>query len=120
MAALALLYDIHGNINALEAVLRDIEPAGASSYVLGGDYTLFGPWPAETLDRLQSLPAAIWIRGNGERWTADPGQAPDNEVVQGAIAACRDALGEAVEELAALQEQAVLEGTRYCHGSPIS
>ena len=43
---------------------------------------------------LRELPDATWIRGNVERWTADPRQAPDDDVVQGAIAACRDALGE--------------------------
>jgi diadenosine tetraphosphatase ApaH/serine/threonine PP2A family protein phosphatase len=121
MAPLALLYDIHGNLNALEAVLRDAEGAGAMTYVLGGDYALFGPDPEGTVDRLRGLANAHRIRGNGERWTADPSQAPDDPVVQGAIAACREALGqEVVTELARLPEQLVLEGTRFCHGSPVS
>jgi diadenosine tetraphosphatase ApaH/serine/threonine PP2A family protein phosphatase len=121
MGPLALLYDIHGNLNALEAVLRDAEGAGAMSYVLGGDYALFGPQPEATVDRLRGLADAQWIRGNGERWTDDPSQAPDDPVVQGAIAACRQALGPAVvTELARLPEQLVLGGTRFCHGSPIS
>jgi predicted phosphodiesterase len=117
---LALLYDIHGNLPALDAVLRDAEQAGAASYLLGGDYTLFGPWPAETLQRLRTL-KATWIRGNGERWTARPVEAPDDELVQSAIAACRDVLGEqAVEELAGLPEAYVDAHARYCHGSPVS
>jgi diadenosine tetraphosphatase ApaH/serine/threonine PP2A family protein phosphatase len=121
MAPLALLYDIHGNINALEAVLGDAEGAGATSYLLGGDYALFGPEPEATVDRLRGVDDAHWIRGNGERWTARPVEAPDNEVVQGAIAACRQALGPAlVAELESLPEQLVLETTRFCHGSPIS
>ncbi len=116
--ATALLYDIHGNLPALEAVLQDTR---ADRFVLGGDYALFGPWPAETLAALRALPDATWIRGNGERWTQAPDQAPDNDVVQSAIAACAEALGDQlVCELAALQEQVVLDGTRYCHGSPIS
>ena len=42
-------------------------------------------------------------------------------MVQGAIVACRGALGETlVDELAALPESVVLDGARYCHGSPIS
>jgi diadenosine tetraphosphatase ApaH/serine/threonine PP2A family protein phosphatase len=70
---------------------------------------------------LRELPDATWIRGNGERWTADATQAPDNDVVQGAIVACRDALGEhVVAELAALPESAVLDGIRFVHGSPVS
>ena len=116
--ATALLYDIHGNLPALEAVLED---AGADRFVLGGDYALFGPWPAETLAALRALPDATWIRGNGERWTAHAEQAPVNEVVQSAIEACAGALGEAtIVELAALPEQVVLDATRYCHASPIS
>lgn len=121
MPALALLYDVHGNLPALEAVLEDARAEQAGRFLLGGDYALFGAWPAQTVAALRELPESIWIRGNGERWCAAPEQAPDNEVVRGAIAACREALGRgAVEELAALEEQTVAEGTRYCHGSPVS
>jgi diadenosine tetraphosphatase ApaH/serine/threonine PP2A family protein phosphatase len=89
--------------------------------VLGGDYTLFGPQPEATLASLRGLSPAIWIRGNGERWTAQPDAAPDNPVVPDAIAACREALGDAtVAELGELPEQDVHEGTRYVHGSPVS
>lgn len=117
----ALLYDIHGNLAALEAVLADADGRGVQHFVLGGDYALFGPRPEETIGRLRGLPNAIWIRGNGERWTARPHEAPGDEVVPGAIAACRQALGsEAVAELVALPEQATLAGTRYCHASPVS
>ena len=68
---LALLYDVHGNLPALEAVLEDAEAAGARRFRLGGDYALFGPYPAETVKRLRTL-EGDWIRGNGERWTAAP------------------------------------------------
>jgi diadenosine tetraphosphatase ApaH/serine/threonine PP2A family protein phosphatase len=121
MPTTALLYDVHGNLSALEAVLADARAAGAERFVLGGDYALFGPQPIETVTALRELDAATWIRGNGERWTADASQAPDNDVVQGAILACSDALGEAlVAELAGLAEGVVLDGIRYCHGSPVS
>ena len=114
-----LIYDVHGNLPALEAVLRDAGRAGVESFVLGGDYARFGPWPAETVDRLRGLGEATWIRGNGERWTASPAEAP--EPVQEAIAASAQELGGArVEELAALPEQTTLDGVRICHGSPVS
>jgi diadenosine tetraphosphatase ApaH/serine/threonine PP2A family protein phosphatase len=117
---LAVLYDVHGNLPALEAVLADAEEAGAGRYVLGGDYALFGPWPAETVGRLHELDAT-WIRGNGERWTARPDDAPDNEIVQGAIEASRAELGDGlIEELGALPEQYVATDARYCHASPVS
>jgi len=115
---LALLYDVHGNLPALQAVLTDAEAAGADRYLLGGDYGLFGAWPAETVARLREL-GATWIRGNVDRWTADPSSAP--EAVQGAIRACRELLGtERVNELGNLQEQLVVDGVRYCHASPLS
>jgi predicted phosphodiesterase len=118
---LALLYDVHGNLPALEAVIADARTRGADRWLLGGDYTLFGPEPEATLARLRELTPAIWLRGNGERWTAHPGEAPDNEVVPAAIAACREALGDAVaRELGALPEQTVEEQTRYVHASPVS
>jgi predicted phosphodiesterase len=116
----AALYDIHGNLPALEAVLEDARGAGAGSYLLGGDYALFGPWPRETVERLRELDAD-WIRGNGERWTAHPGDAPQDEVVQGAVAACAAELGDAlVGELATLPFDAARDGVRYVHASPVS
>ena len=122
MSPVALLYDVHGNLPALEAVLADIDAAGGvDSYVLGGDYAMFGPWPRETVERLRELEPAQWIRGNVDRWTANPHDAPDDPVPQSAIAACRAELGEQlVAELAALPEQIVIDGVRYCHGSPVS
>jgi predicted phosphodiesterase len=115
----ALLYDVHGNLPALEAVLADAADQGATAYVLGGDYALFGGWPAETVARLRRLDGASWIRGNGERWTDAPQDAPDDPVVQGAIAAAREALGaDAVLDLAALPAATRRDATLICHGSP--
>jgi diadenosine tetraphosphatase ApaH/serine/threonine PP2A family protein phosphatase len=117
----ALIYDVHGNLPAVEAVIDDARGAGADSFLLGGDYGLFGPWPAETVAVLHELSEAIWIRGNVDRWTARPDEAPDDELIRAAIDACRQALGEeVVSELVGLPEQLAIHGTRYCHGSPIS
>jgi putative phosphoesterase len=119
---LALLYDVHGNLPALEAVVADAREQGATGFVLGGDYALFGAWPQETVAALHALGEATeWIRGNGERWTAAPAQAPDDHVVQGAIADCAEALGpETVERLARLPATLTRGETLYCHGSPAS
>jgi diadenosine tetraphosphatase ApaH/serine/threonine PP2A family protein phosphatase len=115
---LALLYDVHGNLPALEAVLADADAAGTERFVLGGDYTLFGAWPRETVERLRELDAD-WIRGNGERWTDAPEEAPD--AVQGAVARCRELLGDRlVTELASLPEVTTREAVLYCHASPVS
>jgi putative phosphoesterase len=63
---LAALYDIHGNLPALEAVLEDVARAGADTVVVGGD-VVPGPMPRETLVRLLELDLpAQFIVGNGE------------------------------------------------------
>ena len=61
----AALYDVHGNLPALEAVLAEIPDDAA--IVVGGDVTA-GPLPAETLERLRALGERVrWIRGNADR-----------------------------------------------------
>src|SRR5881409_3261579 len=72
MRVLAILYDIHGNLVALEEILRDAESAGADAYLLGGDFGVGSPWALETVTRLRGLPSSTWIRGNGERWLREP------------------------------------------------
>jgi diadenosine tetraphosphatase ApaH/serine/threonine PP2A family protein phosphatase len=117
---IAILYDIHGNLPALEAVLDDARAAGAERFILGGDYALFGPWPRETVELLRTLDAE-WLRGNGERWTAHPADAPQDDVVQGAVSACSEMLGPALcAELAALPFDLCRDGVRYVHASPVS
>ncbi len=117
----AILYDIHGNLPALEAVLADARRAGASQFLLGGDYALFGPFPTETVSALRALSGATWIRGNVDRWCAHPDDAPEDPLVRESIAACREAIGESVTgELGALPERDVRNDTLFCHASPIS
>jgi len=121
MAVTAILYDVHGNLPALEAVLGDARAAGASQFVLGGDYALFGPYPGEAVAALRELPDTAWIRGNVDRWCAHPEQAGDDELIGDAIAACRGALGAAVVgELDRLPEGVSLGETQFFHASPIS
>src|SRR5437763_615474 len=63
----AAIYDIHGNLPALEAVLQDIRHAEVDQIVVGGD-VLPGPMPRETLHCLLDLEIPVqFIRGNGER-----------------------------------------------------
>jgi diadenosine tetraphosphatase ApaH/serine/threonine PP2A family protein phosphatase len=122
MAPLALLYDVHGNLPGLEAVLADARAAGARRFLLGGDYALFGPFPAETVAALRALDEATWIRGNVDRWSAHPEQLPaDDELLARAVADCRAALGpELVDELGRLADRELVDGTLYCHASPVS
>ena len=65
----AALYDIHGNLPALEAVLAEVRSEGVNQLVIGGD-VLPGPMPAECLDLLAQLAFPTrFIMGNGDRET---------------------------------------------------
>ena len=111
---IACLYDVHGNLPALKAVLADL--GEADRYILGGDYALMGGWPAETVARLRELEPATWIRGNADRWLAEP-----PEQLRAAVDDARARLGDEVaDELAALPATAEDGDLLVCHGSPVS
>jgi predicted phosphodiesterase len=116
---LGLLYDIHGNLPALERVLEDAQSAGVDRWLLGGDYGVPSPWPLETLERLEALPNAVWIRGNGERWTREP-PTDRPEVAEVYEEHLSDVPDDVIERLYRLPAQAELDGILYVHGSPIS
>ncbi|QRG65133.1 metallophosphoesterase family protein [Brevibacillus choshinensis] len=67
---IAALYDIHGNVFALQAVLTELEELKPDLIVIGGDI-LSGPMPVQTLERLLQLSAPVqFIRGNCDREVA--------------------------------------------------
>ena len=67
----AALYDVHGNLPALEAVLAEVERADVDRVVFGGDL-VSGPWPGETLERARSLGgSALFLAGNTEPLVLD-------------------------------------------------
>jgi predicted phosphodiesterase len=115
---LGILYDIHGNLPALERVLEDAERSGVDRYLLGGDYGTPSPWPNETLARLRELRHAIWIRGNGERWLFEPPERP--EVVEAYERFRGQISHEEARGLYDLPTHVTLRGVLYCHGSPLS
>ncbi len=117
-ALLAVLYDIHGNLVALDEVLKDSEAAGADAYLLGGDFASWSPWPHETIDRLRGLPNTTWIRGNGERWLREP--PADRPDVAEELREIDSGLGPDEGWLSSLQARVELDGVLYVHGSPLS
>ena len=63
---IAALYDVHGNLPALEAVLEEVERESVDAVVVGGDVAA-GYFPRESLEALRALgERAIWVRGNTE------------------------------------------------------
>ena len=64
---IAVLYDIHANLPALEAVMAEVHREGFDRILIGGD-VVPGPMPRETIDYLRALDIpAEYIRGNGDR-----------------------------------------------------
>src|SRR3954467_11487761 len=62
----AVLDDIHGNLPALEAVLRDVQQVGADRIVVGGDLVV-GPMSREALACLLDLDLPVdFLYGNCE------------------------------------------------------
>jgi putative phosphoesterase len=116
------LYDIHGNPDALEAVLGDRRAQGADLVVVGGD-AVPGPLARQVLDRLDGLSLPVsWIRGNGEREVAaDPaGSGPDPDDPAARTAAFTAAeLGSARSRpLGELPLMQTMDGVLFCHASP--
>ena len=114
------LYDIHGNIDALEAVLADPRAQDPDVVLVGGD-AVPGPFAGATLARLEAL-SARWIRGNGEREVAEAVGAPapaDDDLVALTAALTAAELGDArARELGGLPLTVELDGVLYCHASP--
>jgi predicted phosphodiesterase len=122
----AALYDVHGNLPALEATLEDVERAGADLILVGGDVAI-GPMPREALDRLLALgDRAVYVRGNGEREIAEPPAAGELDLWQERTRWSAEQLDrEQLGFLAGLPDTASLEidglgATLFCHGSPRS
>jgi predicted phosphodiesterase len=116
---LGVLYDIHGNLPALERVLDEAGQLDIDRWLLGGDYGTPSPWPEETIALLRELPNATWIRGNGERWLREP-PLDRPEVMEAYEMFTRGLSEELVEWLYSLPTQAELDGVLYVHGSPLS
>ena len=66
---LAVLSDIHGNLDALEAVLADLDAAGGADKVwVLGDLAAFGPEPTGAVARVRAMPEVEVICGNTDRY----------------------------------------------------
>lgn len=112
----AVLFDIHGNLDALEAVLADADAAGCERLLVGGDLAYMGPDPAEVVERLVAEgDRVIAVRGNTDRMIVGG----DDDIARWAA----DRLGrDGVATLAALPVQRHLpqHGALLVHATPRS
>jgi putative phosphoesterase len=115
------LYDIHGNPDALDAVLADPRAANPDVVVIGGD-VVPGPEASATLDRLEGVSSPVrWLRGNGEREVADTAgrdPAADDLTAPTAAITARELGQPRALALGELPLTVELDGILFCHASP--
>lgn len=63
MSLYAVVSDVHGNLDALEAVLGEAESAGVDAVWCLGDVVDYGPSPGECVDLVRAR-CAVVLRGN--------------------------------------------------------
>lgn len=78
---IALISDVHGNLTALEAVLRDIEDRGIERIYNLGDFVGKGPRGREVIDRCRER-CPVNILGNWDDFLPDPARTYDNEAMR--------------------------------------
>ncbi len=116
------LYDIHGNPDALEAVLSDPRAASPDGVVIGGD-VVPGAFAAAVLDRLAALSGPVlWVRGNGEREVAAAvgagAPAEGDNAAQMAAFSAGDLGPDRARSLGDLPLTVTVDGVLFCHASP--
>jgi putative phosphoesterase len=109
----AALYDIHGNLPALEAVLAEVERERVDAIVIGGDIAAGPPQPRETIELVRSLPSAHCIRGNADRLDA-----PEFQGDEGLAWLLERIEPTQAEWLVELPFSTVIEDTLYVHATP--
>jgi diadenosine tetraphosphatase ApaH/serine/threonine PP2A family protein phosphatase len=125
----AALYDVHGNLPALRAVLADPRLTACERIVVGGDVGP-GPMTAACLDLLRGLgDRAVWIHGNCERELVDAFDRPDgggDGLWERRTAAAAAQLSEHQRDFLAGLPGTVTASVRglgevlFCHGTPRS
>ena len=120
---IAALYDVHANLPALEAVLRDARCVAADLIVSGGDLVA-GPMPAECVDRLGAEGGRVrYLMGNGDRetvWTTtdDPGFGESVRWAADRLGA--DRLARIAQWPAVVEVELAGRTALFCHGTPAS
>jgi len=131
VSRVAAVYDVHGNLPALEAVFSDLDGIDHDLLVVGGDVAS-GPMPAEVLDRLEAMGDGVcWVRGNADREVVsayDEGSpAADTRFSDPALRAslwAASRIGDHHRDLmASFEEQVVVEveglgPVLFCHATP--
>ena len=116
---LAVLSDIHGNIEALRVVLADIDALGITAVVSLGDNVGYGPRPEEVVALLRER-AVPSVMGNHEAGLSFASRlAWFNPVARRALDITRTLVSaKTLAYLATLPDHLVADGLRFVHGAP--
>lgn len=127
----AALYDVHGNLPALEAVLEAVREVAVDLVMVGGD-VLPGPMPAECLARLLDLEVETrFLHGNGDRAARELDAGGESDWYRGAPEPVREVVRWSAEQLAPAQRAEIagwpptvrreipgLGRVLFCHATP--
>ena len=105
------LYDVHGNLPALEAVLAELEEFRPDLVVFGGDLAA-GGLPRETIALARSVANARYVQGNADR-----------EMIRGREGPITGWPSTQIDDddrafLSSLELAVVLDDVLYCHATP--
>ncbi len=118
MARIALISDIHGNLEALEAVLADVETATIDRLLCLGDVVGYGPDPVACIDRVFSVCEKV-VMGNHDEAAVHADLHPEfNPVARRSLEVTRNLLGpRELEQLRWLPDRARIEGISIAHAT---
>jgi predicted phosphodiesterase len=115
----AVLSDIHGNIEALEAVWQDMAPLQIGQMVCLGDVVGYGPNPEEAINSVRER-GVLCCMGNHELGIVNATErAWFNETAQKGLGLTANLLSsESLRYMASLPRYVCLAGARFVHGFP--
>jgi len=118
---IAVLSDIHGNMQALEAVLEHIKTQNIDKIFICGDLAMAGPEPSKTVNFLMNFDATF-IQGNTDEMIVK-NIVPPNEIMANALKYAQDELSEGQKEFLANLPFSHIERVEdlnllFVHGSP--
>ena len=97
-AKFAIFSDVHGNLEALEAVLADITAQRVGQMICLGDIVGYGPNPAECLETIRCLSCSVVLGNHDEACVEAGAEARLNEYARAGIAFARNQLSREQKE----------------------